>query len=173
MRTFPDIYEDQQESILYTSTFLAQMKMRYPELAARGGRLLDVGCGKGHFLTALQERAPQFQAYGIDLDSRILGEAAQKKKTIILRGDCEHLPFVNGSFDIITSRGLLDYADTRPKPKAIFPTTITFQNLASELYRVLKQGGFYYAFEAADDTEKGLLVSVGFTPAYRAIFLKI
>lgn len=73
-------------------------------------RILEVGCGTGAMGLLFAEMG--HQVTGIDLSEEMLAQARRKaevrKLTLELRtGDAEHLPFGDGSFDVIISRHLI------------------------------------------------------------------
>ncbi|MBU4260957.1 MAG: methyltransferase domain-containing protein [Proteobacteria bacterium] len=65
----------------------------------RAARILEVGCGTGHWLGLLQGSA---ELYGLDPSSGMLAQARAKSETFHLcRGEAAHLPFAPASFDFI------------------------------------------------------------------------
>lgn len=96
-----------------------------------GDRLvLDVGTGTGRFL-------PHFsRVVGIDLSENML-EKAKKYGKPLIRADAEHLPFKDGSFDLVHSAGLLGIYRSR--------------RIIEECARVVKKGGkVYISFPALE-----------------------
>src|SRR3954468_436103 len=92
---------------------------------------LDVGCGTG-FL-ALELAARGHRVTGIDFAPSMVARAREKAKAQGLaarfdQGDAEHLPYPNGSFDLVISRHVLW---TLPHPDAAL----------DEWLRVLRPGG--------------------------------
>jgi SAM-dependent methyltransferase len=64
----------------------------------RAGRVLEVGCGTGAVLATLDTPAA---LHGLDLDPGALAECrVHAPAAALVRGDAEHLPYLNGSFDI-------------------------------------------------------------------------
>jgi ubiquinone/menaquinone biosynthesis C-methylase UbiE len=93
--------------------------------------VLDVGCGTGVMGLLLAEMG--HRVTGIDLSEEMMAIAREKadaqKIPIDLRaGDAEHLPFNDGSFDVVVNRHLLW---TLPHPDIAL----------MEWHRVLKKGG--------------------------------
>jgi 2-polyprenyl-3-methyl-5-hydroxy-6-metoxy-1,4-benzoquinol methylase len=77
------------------------------------GRLLDLGCGKGHFLSAA--RSAGWDAVGID-HSRAAAEAAKRLYDIdIIVGDIADTA-LRGPFDVVTMWHVLEHV---PEPAAI------------------------------------------------------
>lgn len=63
------------------------------------GRVLEVGCGTGHWLGILQNQA---KVYGMDASFGMLRKAARLEgRFSLIRGDAQSLPFSNSSFDVI------------------------------------------------------------------------
>jgi demethylmenaquinone methyltransferase/2-methoxy-6-polyprenyl-1,4-benzoquinol methylase len=93
-----------------------------------GAQILDIGCGT----CVLEERHPLggSQVVGIDITSRMIRLAQQKGlRSVSMLGlaDAEHLPFRDGSFDLVVSCYVPKYCETR--------------RFVEEAARVLKQGG--------------------------------
>ena len=72
-------------------------------------RILEVGCGTGHWLNVLQTTA---QAYGMDFSFGMLQKARERKGTFyLIRGDVNRMPFPNNSFDIVVCVNALHHFD--------------------------------------------------------------
>jgi len=92
--------------------------------------LLDAGCGTAPMITLLKEKYPDKKYTGIDLSSKMIEKAKEKKieNVEFIVGDCENLPFEENSFDIvINSQSFHHY----PNP----------QNFFNSVYKILKPGG--------------------------------
>lgn len=79
---------------------------------ARGLRVLDVGCGQG--IDVYRYALAGAQATGIDLTPRHVElarahVAAMGLEAEIVEGDAEELPFVDASFDRVSSNGVLHH----------------------------------------------------------------
>jgi SAM-dependent methyltransferase len=67
-----------------------------------GSRVLDLACGAGRHLGFLQEKG--MAAVGLDLSLPLLREArAAAGDGFLVRGDMRHLPFADGSFQVVAS----------------------------------------------------------------------
>ena len=100
-------------------------------------RVLDVGCGTGAMALLFAEMG--HQVTGVDLSEGMMAKArekahAQKLSIKLKTGDAEHLPFNDGSFDVVVNRHLLW---TLPHP----------QIALKEWHRVLKKGGVVLIIE--------------------------
>jgi ubiquinone/menaquinone biosynthesis C-methylase UbiE len=63
-------------------------------------RVLEVGCGSGHWLAGLGNSARQ--VYGLDFSAGMLAQAQQQENALeLLQGRAEELPFPAGSFDLV------------------------------------------------------------------------
>src|SRR5687767_5128523 len=88
-----------------------------------GGRLLDVGCGRGFFLSAL---GPQWERYGVEV-SKIGAESARSFASVHL-GELKDAAFPTGYFDAVMCYHVIEHvADPEP--------------FFTEIRRVLRPGG--------------------------------
>jgi arsenite methyltransferase len=102
---------------------------------AAGERVLDLGSGAGtDSLVAAQMVGPEGRVTGIDMTPEMLATARTAADEMgatnveFLESEAEHLPFADGSFDVVISNGVIDLI---PDKEAVF----------SELFRVLAPGG--------------------------------
>ena len=67
--------------------------------------VLDVGCGTGHWLAAIEQRAAasprRLRAAGVEPSMAMLKRARPAVQAALVRGDAEHLPFADATFDRI------------------------------------------------------------------------
>jgi 2-polyprenyl-6-hydroxyphenyl methylase/3-demethylubiquinone-9 3-methyltransferase len=71
-----------------------------------GLRVLDLGCGKGRFAKALQDRGATVT--GIDLSAAMLAEAEGVAR---VRGSARSLPFASRSFDAVVAVEVFEHLD--------------------------------------------------------------
>jgi len=100
---------------------------------ARGGVVLDLGCGCGmDVLVAARLVGPRGAVAGIDLTPQMLvparRAAARRPNVTFIEGNVETLPFETGTFDLAISNGVLNLA---PDKDAAY----------REIRRVLRPGG--------------------------------
>jgi len=98
-----------------------------------GGRLLEVGCGRGGFAIWLAQNAPQFSIVGLDFSGAAVAIAkesavVQQVNVEFVQGDAEALRFADGTFDVVISCECMEHV---PHPPV----------MAREIRRVLKPGG--------------------------------
>ncbi|MFZ3148255.1 MAG: class I SAM-dependent methyltransferase [Methanothrix sp.] len=96
-------------------------------------RTLDVGCGRGFYLTLLAQKSQnvigvEFSREGIDGCRAIVIEKGLKDRIQALRGDALNLPFQENTFDFILCTEVLEHLADPLKG-------------ALEIHRVLKLGG--------------------------------
>lgn len=99
------------------------------------GHLLDVGCGGGYLGLAVMERG-EFHGTFLDIneESLRLAEKHLSEKGMegrVVTGNVQDLPFEEGSFDLVVSRGSMPFWDDQEK---------AFE----EIWRVLKPEGRAY-----------------------------
>ena len=91
----------------YNELYAEEQKAKYmaalKNLKVSDAKILDVGCGSGLFL---QEVASQASiVVGIDISRKLLLKANQQAKAypnaFALQADGDHLPFINGFFDVV------------------------------------------------------------------------
>jgi SAM-dependent methyltransferase len=126
----------------------------YPSIAAQilektgvsKGRCLDIGSGGGHLgialalITSLEVCLLDKSGEVLKLALKKIGNTGLKGRIRVKTGIAENLPFPDGSFDLVISRGSIDFWDDKPKG-------------LKEAYRVLKAGGRAYiggGFGSAD-----------------------
>jgi len=100
-----------------------------------GERVVDLGCGAGtDSLVAAQMVAPGGRVTGIDMTPEMLAKARDAAEELgaenveFIEGEIEHLPFADGSVDVVISNGVIDLV---PDKDAVF----------AEIFRVLRPGG--------------------------------
>ncbi len=118
-----NIYAFQQPQVPFSTWVLDHL----PD-AALAGRILDVGCGPGWYVTRAQELGAS--AVGLDLSAGMVSEAARACPTALgwLTGDATRLPISDGSFDAALALHMLYHV---PDPAAAL----------AELSRVVRPGG--------------------------------
>jgi ubiquinone/menaquinone biosynthesis C-methylase UbiE len=132
-------FDDQAEAYdRWYATPLGQMADRVekeavfsllPEL--QGRRVLEVGCGTGNISLALASLGARL--VGLDCSGPMLARAHDKARrqglaSTWIRGLASHLPFRDGSFDIVLSILTLDFMSDR-------------EGALHEMVRVLRPGG--------------------------------
>lgn len=76
----------------------------------RGGRVLEIGCGRGVALPVLAARLGPSALVGIDIDPSLLALAERRARrhgleATLLEADVRALPFERGSFDLVIDFG--------------------------------------------------------------------
>lgn len=93
---------------------------------SRPGKLLDIGCGNGQFLSRMQGFG--WQVFGVEPDGQAAKIAREKFGISIYEGTLEEVDFHDDTFDTITMSHVIEH----------LPDPI---NTLRECYRVLKPGG--------------------------------
>ncbi len=90
------------------------------------GRLLDLGCGMGGFLSSLQDMG--FDVFGADMDFESLQQCIDRGFTQCAQMDSYELPFADHSFDVVTMFDAIEHVEDDYRAMG-------------EVARVLKPGG--------------------------------
>lgn len=76
--------------------------------------VLEVGCGTGNYITALQELTG-CQAWGIDPSPDMLAKALERQSAVLFSdGRAEALPFKDSRFDLVYSVDVIHHVKDRP-----------------------------------------------------------
>lgn len=90
-----------------------------------GGKMLDVGCGNGRYLSTMRRLGWEVQ--GVELSESGV-KVCQMEQLPVRHGDLASVHFADASFDLITVRHVIEHI---PEPRPF----------VAELARVLKPGG--------------------------------
>lgn len=109
------------------------------------GQAADIGCGPGHLVIELAQRAPGLQLTGVDLAEGMLAAATANarragvdQRVTFRKGDASRLPFENASLDLVLSTLSLHHWGR--------PVTVL-----NEVARVLRPGGVGLIFDLRRD----------------------
>jgi malonyl-CoA O-methyltransferase len=107
-----------------------QLLMRLDKSEPVPARVLDLGCGTGHFRPALRQRYPQAQYVGLDIAAGMVDRARNhcRDESIWLVADAEAMPLASESIDLVFSSLAVQWC---LRPEQVF----------AELARILKPGG--------------------------------
>lgn len=98
-----------------------------------GVRIADLGCGSGVFANLLQKSG--YRVVGLDLSRKLLALGRTRHPLVeFVEGDVERLPFADAEFDGVVLGGVIHHL---PDPA----------RCAAEVYRVLRPGGTFVAFD--------------------------
>jgi len=105
-----------------------------------GQRLLDIGCGTGALLEAVDSAFPEVEMVGIDPSQEMLGIARRRltNRIQLKAGWAESLPFHDDSFDVVVSCNTFHY--WRQPARAL-----------DEIARILKPKGRLVITDWCDD----------------------
>ena len=127
---FPNIaHRNAMQELLEVPTLVRALEL------PKGGRILEVGCGRGVALVPLARLCEPVRLVGLDVDGRLLAAAreqldARRVHAELVCGDVREMPFADGSFDVVVDFGTCYHID-RP-------------GLAlREIARVLRDGGLF------------------------------
>jgi len=103
------------------------------KLGSKSPHILDVGCGTGANLEMLSQFG---DAEGVDVSAEALAFCRERGLTKVRQGEAEHLPYDDGSFDLVTGLDVVEHLD---------------DDVAGlkEMRRVLRPGGYVLLFVPA------------------------
>ena len=99
----------------------------------KDARVADLGCGSGVFTNLLHDKG--CQAVGLDISPKLIAIGRRSFPGVeFMEGDVETLPFATASFDGVLLSGIVHHI---PDPG----------RCAAEVFRVLRRGGRFVAFD--------------------------
>ena len=118
----------------------AQYRIPYEKTAQRirpGDRVLDWGCGNGHFSLLLEALGAQVTGYSFEQPPRCMSGSPNFRFVAGSDEDPSGLPFPHASFDAAVSMGVLEH---------VWETGGDEGASLTELARVVRSGGFFLTF---------------------------
>ncbi len=107
-----------------------------------GGRVLEVGCGRGVGTELILARSGAERVDAFDLDPEMVALARRRlrrhgDRVRVGVGDVEHIDAEDGAYDAVFDFGIIHHVPD-------------WRNALSEIHRVLKPGGRFYAEEVLE-----------------------
>jgi len=140
LRALPDEMRPLQFNSLVTGAQYLPLYKLTRRFTKTGQSVLDWGCGNGHFSYFLLHQGLNVQGFSLDPGDNALAphlKARYGDGYDMVEGDPEnpvHLPFADGSFDLVFSIGVLEHVrETGGSEKASL----------AEIVRVLRPGGHF------------------------------
>jgi SAM-dependent methyltransferase len=122
-----------------------------------GDHVLELGAGPGAGTEALQRLATRVTS--LEWSHKFATELAARNRTAVVQGDAAWLPFANSTFSSAIAVLMLHHLRTRAAQERTF----------REVYRVLKPGGAFFAFEIEDNLlHRAIHIGSVFVPIDRA-----
>ena len=148
-------------SVLYNVLSSTRIFLRHYELVAHdvahygtAERLLDIGTGPGHLLSALRKAFPDTHLVGVDISPAMVAQAQRNMKRSGLDSHIEvkvatanALPFTDETFDRVVSTGSLHH--WKQPHQAL-----------SEVQRVLRVNGYALLYDLVRDMPKAICEEV-------------
>ncbi len=123
-------------------------------------RVLDLGCGTGHFTRELRRRFPRALVVGLDLAEGMLAVAHRRRgwlrRFALIQGDAHRLPFAAGVFDLVFSNLLLQWSGAA-------------EQIFAEVRRVLAPEGLFLFSTFGPETLAELREALGAEEAARRV----
>lgn len=88
---------------------LDQERLKLLEQYIYGKKILDIGCGFGHYVDFLSNLG--FDSYGLDFVEQFIEKAKLTKKGVFLKGNGQNLPFRSNFFDTIYLFNILEHGN--------------------------------------------------------------
>lgn len=97
-------------------------------------KILEVGCGAGQFIRAIKEKLPSSECYGFDISVAAINKAKEAGDAVnYVVGQSDRWPLSDNFFDAVVIFDVLEHVES-------------VEQTMSEIKRVLKPGGLFYAF---------------------------
>jgi len=168
-------YDHQVEVLFGGAAAVMRRQALVPLKAALAGRpaakLLDVGCGTGHFLREVKANYPRLDVTGLDLSAHYLAVARRElrswSRARLVVGAAETMPFADGQFDAITCMYMFHE----------LPSGVR-RSVVGEIRRVLRPGGmlvFVDSLQPGDEPDYDAMLDyfpVAFHEPYYASYLR-
>jgi malonyl-CoA O-methyltransferase len=96
---------------------LAPLEAALASLDVRPAKVLDLGTGTGRAAFLLARRYPDAEVVGADLAADMLAEARRltpdelSRRVRFEEADAEHLPYADGSFDLVSLANMIPFFD--------------------------------------------------------------
>lgn len=111
-------------------------------------RVLDIGCGPGHYAAALGELAPDVEYYGFDYSSAMLAQH-QSTHNRLAQADARFIPFADNVFDVVMANHMLYHVPDIAgaigeirrvlKPDGVLVTATNSINTMPQFYELYKR----------------------------------
>lgn len=102
-----------------------------------GGRIADIGCGKGRYVIELSKDFPNKKFYALDISPKLLSSIATKTITV-KKGMLTCLPYGDDYFDVVYTCEAMEHA-------------VDLENAVREMARVVKSGGYIVIVDKSGD----------------------
>ena len=113
----------------YSHMYLANRRLDLLEKSCEKGKLLDVGCAHGFFLSAARERG--WEVYGVEISKLASDYAREKYGLNVINKSLEDTHFPNKFFDVVTMWDVLEHLGDPPA-------------VMVEVKRILRKDGFVF-----------------------------
>lgn len=111
------------------------------------GKLLDVGCGEGHFMRIAETAG--WRAYGVDVSQTFVKQAQQRVRGTVWLGELQEQHLPSHEFDAVSLYALLEHVPEpgmllREAKRILKPTGILYFKVPNDAALVSLVGDWYY-----------------------------
>jgi SAM-dependent methyltransferase len=135
-------------------------------LVPPGGRVVDFGCGTGRFVRFFQARG--YSVLGTEITPEMIAEAHRfgvPAGAIVELTDGVHIPAADASVDLVWVCGVLRFSLLVPDP--------VYADIAREMYRVLKPGGYVVNVEVYVDNPPAMFTKDFERAGFRTVDVRV
>lgn len=111
------------------SNYVALSKVNEIEKFMEKGKILDLGCGTGDFLSKFDET--KWEKFGVEISNQASKTASKISNVIVFNSELIDCKFPDNYFDVVSANHVLEHL-------------YNFQETISEIHRILKDGGIFY-----------------------------
>ncbi|KPK62043.1 MAG: hypothetical protein AMS21_08295 [Gemmatimonas sp. SG8_38_2] len=106
-KAYESAYYDSPSDYSADSMAVWEERMSAIETVCEPGVVLDVGCGRGHFMMSAMRRG--WDAWGLEIAVGAVKELPESLRARVTVGELESAPFKRGTFDLLTYFDVIEH----------------------------------------------------------------